>query len=138
MNKLTTLALALILAACSETRPDPNVEAPPPAAPAPLDEAESASERPEGPTAGPALLEAANAYVRANAAEGFEFGLEVQAVEGDFARIAVRPRQPDDGAMLFMQRTANGWTGMDMGTAISCADLRAGGMPESLCVGIEP
>jgi hypothetical protein len=103
----------------------------------PAPPSEPAEQEPEAPV-DPALLEAANAYVRANAAEGFEFDLEVQAVEGDFARIAVTPRQPDDGAIVFMHRTEDGWTGMEMGTAISCADLTAEGMPSSLCVGIEP
>jgi hypothetical protein len=131
-------ALTLVIAGHSHVQVVPafgEAELQPLQIPAPPEEpAEEAAEA--APDA--ALLDATNAYVRANSAEGFEFDLEVQAVEGDFARIFVRPQQPGDGATVFMHRTENGWTGMDMGTAISCADLRAGGMPESLCVGIDP
>jgi hypothetical protein len=133
------LALPFVLVACggsSEPAPVEPVPAPGPAA--------AADTAPEGaepaaaePAEDPALMAAAEAFARKNAAAGLEFTLKVQAQEGDFALLVVEPKKEDaDAALLFMKREGGAWKGLDLGTGIDCSDLRAQGVPDSLCASL--
>ncbi|HEU5060967.1 MAG TPA: hypothetical protein VFU21_30765 [Kofleriaceae bacterium] len=132
------LALPLFLVACggsSEPAPVEPVPAPGPAAAA--DTAPAGSEPAAAPAEDPALIAAAEAYTRKNAAAGLEFTLKLQAQEGDFALLVVEPKKEDaDAALLFMKREGGAWKGLDLGTGIDCSDLRAEGVPDSLCASL--
>jgi hypothetical protein len=116
--------------------PAPSDPAPGASDPAPA-AAEPAAAKPAAAPTDPALLKAAEAYVRKNAAKGFEFDLAVEAVEGDFARLVATPKKPDDGATVYMKRKGKTWTGVDMGTSISCDDLDKQGFPKTVSKGCD-
>ena len=144
MNHVVVLCTVLIATVgCSTKSEQQGAPAPAPApaqAPAPA----AAPDPVPAPTADPApaadaaLLAATKAYVDKNAAKGMKYDLELQAVEGDHARFAVKPQaQNEDGAIVFMRRKGGKWAGFDMGTSIACADLEKAGFPEKVRTGCD-
>lgn len=128
-----TLALLALLACGGSSEPAPVEPVPVPGPEAAAEEQPEADETPEDA----ALLAAADAYTRKNAAAGLEFTLRIQAQEGDFALLVVEPKKEDaDAALLFMKRVSGAWQGLSLGTGIDCSDLASEGVPGSLCASL--
>jgi hypothetical protein len=84
------------------------------------------------PSDSAAVEQAARAYVQAESGLT-ETEVEVEAVEGDFARARSTPR--DDAmepAVVFLQRRGGQWQGIVMGTAFSPEDYGSLGIPPGL------
>jgi hypothetical protein len=58
----------------------------------------------------------------------------VEKVEGDYARVAVTPKDPTkmDGAIAFLKREHGQWKGLEIGTGWDPADLAKLHIPKSL------
>lgn len=61
--------------------------------------------------------------------------ITVEKVEGDFARVAIVPKDPTkmDGAIAFLKREHGQWKGLTIGTGWDPADLAKLHIPKSLC-----
>lgn len=84
------------------------------------------------PSDSAAVERAARAYVQSESGLT-ETEVDVEAVEGDFARARSTPR--DDGmepAVIFLQRRGGQWQGIIMGTAFSPDDYQSLGIPPRL------
>jgi hypothetical protein len=62
--------------------------------------------------------------------DGFE--AEVQAVEGDYAKVLVHSSNPPGGFTAYMQQVDGQWTLLTQGSAFNPADLEAMDIPDSL------
>jgi hypothetical protein len=59
--------------------------------------------------------------------------IEVEKIEGDYARVAVTPRDnKTDGALVFLKREKGVWRGLTMGTGWDPEDLAKLHIPASL------
>jgi hypothetical protein len=59
--------------------------------------------------------------------------IEVEKVEGDYARVMVTPRDNQtDGALVFLKREKGAWRGLTMGTGWDPEDLAKLHIPASL------
>ena len=70
------------------------------------------------------------------AAESYptDMKITVEKVEGDFARVAIIPKDPTkmDGAIAFLKREHGQWKGLTIGTGWDPADLAKLHIPKSL------
>jgi hypothetical protein len=79
-----------------------------------------------------AVIAATRKYLAANS---YPSGMKVvvEKVEGDYARVAITPRDPKfDGALIFLKREHGGWKKLTIGTGWDPADLDKLHIPKSL------
>lgn len=79
-----------------------------------------------------AIIDATRSYVEQNASVG-DIGVEVQKVDGDFARaLATPPDGATDPAIVFLQRTDGIWQVISLGTAFDREFYEQNNIPPSL------
>ena len=81
----------------------------------------------------PALIAATKKYLAANSYPP-DMKVAVEKVEGDYARVAVTPKDPTkmDGAIAFLKRDHGAWKVLELGTGWDPADLEKSHIPKSL------
>lgn len=78
------------------------------------------------------LKSAVSTYIKRNT-EVKDFTLEVEGIEGDFARLRVVPADnTTDPAWVFAQHDASGWSVLSLGTFFDEEFYRETGIPEAL------
>jgi hypothetical protein len=82
-----------------------------------------------------AIIAATQSYVAATSAIS-KINATVEAVDGDFARVKIEPRETGatDPAWVFLKKKDGKWTGLVLGTSLTTEDYQQLGIPNALRV----
>ena len=79
-----------------------------------------------------AIIAGTKKYLAANSYPS-DIKVTVEKVDGDYARVAITPKDPQmDGAIVFLKREHGVWKGLTLGTGWDPAELAKLHIPKSL------